>query len=348
LRCFAVAAPGLEAVCAAELGAATTAGGAEFEADLERLYHANLWSRTATRILVRLGTIEARDFARLRRRAAELPWERFAGGRLDFAVTARRSRLYHGTAIAERLEGAVADRLGRAPAGEPPQRVVVRGEDDRFTLSLDSSGELLHRRGWRTEAGDAPLRETLAAGVLLLAGWRPDEALVDPTCGSGTFVIEAALAATGRAPGAGRAFAFQRWPGYDAALFARLVAEVRPHPAAAPIVGSDADASIVEVARRNAERAGVADAVELVAGPVAEARLPDGPPGLVVANPPYGRRLGAGAGLRDLYRAIARLARGWRLAILTGDARLLAACGRPRATHRLTNGGLPVTLATYG
>jgi putative N6-adenine-specific DNA methylase len=224
--------------------------------------------------------------------------------------------------------------------------MIVRGEDDRFTVSADSSGELLHRRGWRTEAGEAPLRETLAAGVLLLASWRPAEPLVDPTCGSGTFLVEAALAATGRAPGAGRSFAFQRWPGHDAELLDRLVAGIRPHPAPAAIRGSDADAAVVEVARRNAERAGVAGAVTIEHAPVHAARLPDGPTGLVVANPPYGHRLDA---TRALYRDLGRLARQnrWRLAVLTADARLLAACGRPRATHRLRNGGLPVTLGIF-
>jgi putative N6-adenine-specific DNA methylase len=358
VRCFAVAAPGLEGVLAAELGAlpATSAhtvlpGGVEFDAEAEGLARANLWLRTATRVVVRLGELEARDFAKLRRRAAALPWERFfaPGQRPEMAITVRRCRLYHTGAIAERLEGAIADRLGAPLGGEPLGRVVVRGEDDRFALSVDASGELLHRRGWRTEAGEAPLRETLAAAILALAGWQPGEPLVDPTCGSGTLVIEAATRAVGRAPGLARGCAFERWPGHDPALLARLRAEaeaaVLEAPAAGALRGNDADEAMVALAQRNAERAGVASVTAFTVGPAERLAL-DGPPGLVVANPPYGHRLEAELGLFRALGARARAA-GWRLAVLAGDVQHLRAAGKPRATFRLQNGGLPVQLGVY-
>ena len=357
MRLFAVAAPGLEGVLGAEVRAlpavadvADVPGGVELTAGLEGLYRANLWLRTATRVVVRLGTVEARDFARLRKRAAALPWEDFVapGTRVEPAVTVRRCRLYHTGAIAERIAGAVSDRLGRDPGGERPLRVTVRGEDDHFELSVDGSGELLHRRGWRTEAGAAPLRETLAAGVLLLAGWHGDEPLLDPTCGAGTFVVEAAALATGRAPGVGRSFAFELFPGHDAALLERLRAEAVAgvHAPAAAIAGSDADPTVIELARRNAERAGVAAAVTLSVAAL-ESLRPAGPAGLVVANPPYGHRLEAGVAL---YRALGRLARagGHRLALVASDEKLLRAAGRPRALLPLVNGGLRVSLALYG
>jgi len=324
-------------------------GGVAWEAGIEGLYRANLWLRTATRVLVRLGEIEARDFARLRRRAAALPWERFvaAGTPIEAVVTARHCRLYHTGAIAERIAGAVADHLGAPAEGVEPVRIIVRGEDDRFQISVDSSGELLHRRGWRTEAGDAPLRETLAAGLLLLAGYTGGEPLCDPTCGAGTLVLEAAALATRRAPGVGRSFAFERFPGHDGALLERLRAEARAGVRAAPaaIRGSDADAEVIAVARRNAERAGLGDAVELTVADATTLRLP-GPPGLIVANPPYGHRLGA---TKDLYRVLGRLARsgGHRLAILSGDQNLLRAAGRIHAVISLMNGGLRVALALY-
>jgi putative N6-adenine-specific DNA methylase len=227
-------------------------------------------------------------------------------------------------------------------------RVHARVEDDVVTLSVDSSGELLHRRGYRTDVGEAPLRETLAAGVLALAGWRPDEPLVDPTCGSGTFVIEAALAATGRLPGARRAFACERWPVVDPAAVARLRAAERPRPAPAHLGGSDVDSRAIAAATANAARAGVAGEVRLAVTPVAGAVLPPGPRGLVVANPPYGRRLAPRA-LADIYRAVGALARrgGWRLAILGPDAALAEAAGRPSRRLRLTNGGVPVGLFLF-
>ena len=358
MRLFVVAAPGLEGVLGAEVRAlagvsdvADVPGGVEMTAGREGLARANLWLRTATRVVVRLGAVEAHDFARLRKRAAALPWEELVapGARVEPAVTVRRCRLYHTGAIAERIVGAASDRLGAdAGAVEHAVRVTVRGEDDRFVLSVDSSGELLHRRGWRTEAGAAPLRETLAAGVLLLAGYDGAEPLLDPTCGAGTFVVEAAAIATGRAPGLGRSFAFERFPGHDAALLERLRAEAAAavRAPAAPIAGSDADAAVLEFARRNAERAGVAGAVTLTVAAV-ETLRPAGPPGLVVANPPYGHRLDAAVAL---YRTLGRFARagGHRLALLASDEKLLRAAGRPRAIFPLVNGGLRASLALYG
>jgi putative N6-adenine-specific DNA methylase len=352
-RAFAVAAPGLEAVVADELAGIAgahdvtpLAGGVEFEATDEALYRSNLWLRTVTRVLVRLGTIEARDFATLRKRAGLLPWERYvrAGDGIEPAVTVRHCRLYHSGAVAERIALAAADRVG---GGDNLTKVVVRGEDDRFTISIDSSGELLHRRGWRTEAGEAPLRETLAAALLLLAGYRADQPIWDPTCGAGTLVVEAAAMATRRAPGAERGFAFERFPGHDAALLERLRAEARAGviAAAAPICGSDADPTVVEVARRNAERAGVAASVGFGVAVAEEARF-EGPTGLVIANPPYGRRL---RGASELYRALGRAARrdGHRLALLSADPNLLRAAGRTHAVISLMNGGMRVWLALY-
>ena len=357
MRAFAVAAPGLEGVVAGELAAipgatevAPVVGGVELETGAPGLYRANLWLRTATRILVRLGTIEARDFATLRRRAAELPWERYLerGAGIEPAVTARHCRLYHSGAVAERIGLAAADRVGPAGAsGDPRAKVVVRGEDDRFTISIDSSGELLHRRGWRTEAGEAPLRETLAAALLVLSGYRADEPLWDPTCGAGTLVVEAAAMATRRAPGIGRPFAFERFPGHDAALLARLRAEAIAGvvPPAAPIEGSDADAAVIEAAHRNAERAGLAGAVSFRVAAAEEARF-GSRAGLVIANPPYGRRLRTAS---DLYRALGRAARrdGQRLALLSADPNLLRAAGRTHAVISLMNGGMRVFLALY-
>lgn len=351
MKLFAVAAPGLEPVVADEvralgLDAVSVVGGAECEGDARALWRLNLHLRAATRVLVRVAQGKARDFAKLVKLAASAPWERFVGApvALEIAATAHRSRLYHTGGIAERVRAGVAERIGAgATAGERPLRVVVRGEDDVFTLSVDSSGELLHRRGYRADAVEAPLRETLAAGVLALAGWREDEPLVDPTCGSGTFVIEAALRATGRPPGAGRTFAFEEWPGFDKAQYARVRDDTHPRAAAAPLLGFDRDPAAIQAAGENAARAGVARDTSFRAVEAAGAQLPDGPPGLVITNPPYGRRLAAAG---PLYRRLGGLARsrGWRLALLCPDPRLAALAGAFPRRIPLRNGGLAVWL----
>jgi putative N6-adenine-specific DNA methylase len=318
------------------LTGARVEGGVELEGDLAVVARLNRELRAATRVLVRAGEVRARDFEALRRGAGQLDWRRFARGgvRASVTATAHKSRLYHTGGIAERVEQAVIAALG---AGEEPLDLIVRGERDVFTISVDSSGELLHKRGYRLEDAGAPLRETLAAGMLALAGWKPDEPLVDPMCGSGTIVIEAALTRLPR-----RGYAFERWPGAEnlSTTDDKFVTGQRQ------ISGFDVDPGTIALARRNAERAGVN--VSLEVADVRALKL-DGPPGLILTNPPYGQRLRP-AELRPIYEALGRLARssGWRLALLTTDERLARASGTPRGAHRLVNGGLRVTLYTFG
>jgi TlyA family rRNA methyltransferase/putative hemolysin len=362
---FAVAAPGIEPVLAKEVAALEEArevrvvpGGVEFQGPLAVCLRANLWLRTATRVLVRVGTVEAREFARLRRRASTLPWTRFLDGRtpIELHVSQARSRLYHTGAVAENLTQAIADRVGvgEAGAGEP-LGVFARGQEDVWTLSVDSSGELLHRRGWREEGAQAPLRETLACAILGLCEWDPATPLYDPMCGAGTFPVEACALAMRVAPGLERRFAFERWPGFDAALWARLREEARARSLAsppAPIVGADHAARAIESARRNAERAGLAAHVTLARAELGDARPPDGQRGLVVCNPPYGRRVGDPRALRTLYGALGRLLRerfsGWRAGVLSADPRLDSAFGlRSSSVTPLQNGGLRVRLLRF-
>jgi putative N6-adenine-specific DNA methylase len=234
--------------------------------------------------------------------------------------------------------------------------VLVRGEDDGWTLSVDSSGELLHRRGWRQEAGRAPLRETLAAGVLALAGYDPEQPLVDAMCGSGTFALEAAALACRRAPGLGRSFAFEAWPAKDVSLLwerarSDATAAARAQPPA-PILGWDRDGAVLARAARNAERAGLTAAVTFERRDLGQWRPPEGlPPGLLVINPPYGRRLSTPGAARALLRPMGLALRahfpGWRAAILLADARWapLLGVGTTAALYRLRNGGLRVHLA---
>jgi putative N6-adenine-specific DNA methylase len=379
--CFAIAAPGLEPLVAAELEAlgvhgTIEAGGVAWSGPLESVARANLWLRTASRVVVRVGDFRARTFWELERHARRLPWEQFvaAGAHVRFRVTSRKSRLYHSEAVAERLAdatvartGAVAPRDRRAADargtldddagyeddGAEEQLFVVRLVRDHCTVSADASGALLHRRGYRRAVAKAPVRETIAAAMLLASKWPATVPLVDPMCGSGTIPIEAALLARGIAPGLGRPFAFHRWPGFDAAAWARLVEEARLRAlpkAPAAIRGSDRDAGAIEAARANAERAGVSGDVELDVRPLSAIDPPRGP-GWLVTNPPYGVRVGERGTVRDLYAALGTVLRarcpGWTVALLSPDQALEREVGVDVLERlRTVNGGIPVRLVT--
>jgi putative N6-adenine-specific DNA methylase len=371
LDLFAVTQPGLEDICVAELAELGLAGepvpgGVGFTGELAALALANLRLGVATRVLVRVGEFRAAGFPELHAQAARLAWERWlpadAPPRLTCRVTSHKSRLYHTVGIAERVARGLGERLGLAaelvPAGDddgdeleatPPLQVHVRLERDRCTVSVDSSGEPLHRRGYRLALARAPLRPTLAAAMLRICGWRPGEPLLDPMCGSGTIVLEAARRACGRAPGGDRGFAFTRWPGFaGAAALAQARHDLPPETASpAPLVGSDRDAGAIEAARANAQRAGVAAAVELAVRPLSACAPPPGP-GLVICNPPYGVRVGERGKLRDLYAQLGHVLRdrcpGFRVALLCGDD-LWRRCELPlKVVRTLRNGGLPVQL----
>lgn len=363
LDIFAVTAPGLEEVCAAELVQLGLAdprpipGGVAFAGGLRELYLANLWLRSASRVLVRLGEVAARDFPELHRKAVRLPWGSFVrpGTPLEVRASSRSSRLNHTGRIAETLAEACAHALGTtvppALAAGERQLMVARFEQDRCLLSLDSSGELLHRRGYRSAGGEAPMRETLAAGLLLLLGWDGREVLADPLCGSGTIAIEAALLGRRLAPGRLRQFAFMSWPGYRAGLWQVLLAEAaRQGSEHAPlqIRASDHAAAAVSLTQENASRAGVA--ADLACRVAALSGLPPSPgPGLLLTNPPYGARLGAGSDPKDFYRTFGAECRrafpGWRIAFLAPELQLARATGLPlRQVAALSNGGIPVGL----
>lgn len=361
---------GLEALVAAELrtlgvepaDAGGEPGGVAFIAAPDALYRANLHLRTATRVLVRLGDFRARALGELERRAKELPWESFIppGHAVKLRVTCKKSRLYHSGAVAARVANAIAARSAAEAAvatgdddeSEDAQLVVVRLHHDECTMSIDSSGALLHRRGYRLATAKAPLRETLAAAILLASEWDTRAPLLDPMCGAGTIAIEGALLARGMAPGLGRGFAFMQWPGFDNALWERLLAEARAlilPRAAAPIQASDRDAGAVEVAMANAERAGVAGDIEITRRALSAIEPPVGP-GWLVTNPPYGARVGEHDRLRNLYSQLGNVARarcpGWTIALLSADARLESRLGIRLATALKTrNGGIAVRAA---
>lgn len=363
---FAVTAPGLSRITAGEMAGVGLAvdevgpAGVTFKGGLREVYTANLELRTASRVLVRLARFNARTFAELERRSGKIAWSRFVapGRKFEVRVTSRKSRLYHSEAVAERVARVIRDSTGAEDAagkvpegreGETAQLVVVRLERDECTVNVDSSGALLHMRGYRRATAKAPMRETIAAAMLLACEWRAGEPLFDPFCGSGTIPIEGAMLARRIPPGLDRAFAFQQWPCVEAGLWARMkreaYAEIRD-PASGPIIGTDRDEGAIRAASENARRAGVAGDIELMASPVSEARV-DAAPGWVVTNPPYGVRVGTSRELRNLYARFGTVLRerfaGWRLAFLSADHALEAQLRMELETlFRTTNGGIPV------
>jgi putative N6-adenine-specific DNA methylase len=361
---FAVVAPGGETAAARELaalpgvaGIETSAGGVAFEGDLDAGLRANLWLRCATRVLLRMGGFRARDWNAMRRGSSRLAWQTRLppDARVAIQVSQRGCRLFHTGGIAERVGAGLRDACGGEIAlvrsADATQTVHVRGERDRWTLSLDASGERLDRRGWRLERGAAAVRETLAALVVALCEWDPELAFVDGFCGSGTFAIEAAQIALRIAPGSGRSFACERWLRIDAARAAEVRRETEALRRAAPrseIVAADRSARPLAIARRNALRAGVSTAIRFE-GCAFSQLAPPAPHGLLVLDPPYGQRLGDRASARSGYAGLAGalLPRwsGWRVGVLAADPGALAGFpGRRFAHHQLPHGGLRVHL----
>lgn len=370
---FASTAPGLESIAAGELKSLGVRGrqeigGVAFAGDLNRLYQANLWLRTASRVVARLGHFHASTFYELERRAKKLPWEKFlpASGPVTLRVTCRKSRLYHSDAVAERVLSAISESASRAiqatsgdsddeaeDTGEAGQLFIVRIIHDEVEISADSSGELLHRRGYRQEVAKAPLRETLAAAMVLASGWRSGEPLLDPMCGSGTIPVEAAMLARGIAPGAQRKFQFMNWPTFDEGRWNTILDNARSSAthSSEKISASDRDAGAIGAARRNAERAGVADTIQFSEKAISDstADLDDVEKGVgwVLTNPPYGIRIGEGEDLRNLYARLGaelKTKPGWRVGVLTSDIGLI---GQTRLTmvsrFDTRNGGIPVS-----
>jgi len=377
---FAVTAPGLESIALGELKrlglkGKEEIGGVAFRGEAEAVFTSNLWLRSASRIVKRIARFHASTFHELERRAKQVAWAEFvnASSAVRVRVTCRKSRLYHSDAVAERILGVIAKVAGGAGGLERDERpadaddeihddaipesnaqlFIVRIVDDECEISADTSGELLHRRGYRQEVGKAPLRETLAAAMLLASGWRPAETLIDPLCGSGTIPIEAALLARGVAPGIRRKFAFMNWPTFDHGLWKRAhaIAETAAE-AKSPgleIKAADRDGGAIESARRNAERAGVGGDILFSTAPLSETLeqlSAASRPGWVLTNPPYGVRVGDPEGLRNLYATLGskvKSASGWRVGMLTSDTALARQIGVPmRARFSTTNGGIPV------
>jgi len=366
---FASCPRGLEALLGEELGALgadapeAVPGGVAFTGSWETCYRANLWSRLASRILWRVGDFDYVSEADLYEGVRAQDWpSHFAVERtLRVNVTAQKSPLKSLEFATLRIKDAVCDgfrdALGRRPdvdRAQPDVRVHAFLDARRAVLYLDTSGEALFKRGWRSTAGEAPLRENLAAGIIRLTGWRPEAPLLDPMCGSGTLLVEAAAMARGRAPGLKRAFGFEKLAGFDDGLWKRLRAEAA-QPAARgvqPVLyGSDRDARALDAARRNLAAAGVERWVQLEQCDVLERRAPAGS-GILVANPPYGERVGSVEALERFYPQLGDTLKknfaGWRCHLFTADLRLAKLIRlRPARRVPLYNGALECRLYEF-
>ncbi|WP_299367166.1 class I SAM-dependent RNA methyltransferase [uncultured Tateyamaria sp.] len=359
LTLFAITLPGLEQTLAEEArghGFNVTdvaPGGVTMAGDWPEVWRANLELHCATRVLVRLGSFMAFHLAQLDKRARKFPW----GDVLDPSVpvrvdvaTSRKSKIYHAGAATSRIETALTEAAGMQVARDAPVILKIRIEDNRVTISADTSGEPLHKRGHKEAVGKAPLRETLAAAFLLQCGFDGTQPVFDPMCGSGTFVLEAAEMAAGLQAGRARRFAFEQFAGVSAEGVAQMRTDARRRTPNVRFTGSDRDQGVIAMAQANAARAGVSDLVQFGTGNAGDASPPDGPPGIVMINPPYGARIGDKKALYPVYGRLGQVLTerfaGWRVGIVTSEPALAKTTGLPFLPDgpAIAHGGLRVRL----
>ena len=341
-------------------------GGVLFSGDWETCYRVNYWSRIASRVLWRVAEFDCRNEHDLYDAVKKLDWPRFFAVErtLRVNVTAQKSPLKSLEFATLRIKDAVCDRfrdrLGRRPSVErtqPDVRVHAFLEEARGTLYLDTSGEPLFKRGWRKGAADAPLRENLAAGIVMLSGWRPELPLLDPMCGGGTLLVEAGAMARGRPPGAKRSFGFEKLNAFQAALWEKVRhpsnkdADQDAEQSEPRLFGSDTDPKALNAARRNLAEAGVERWVTLQRADVLDISAP-APSGVLIANPPYGERMGDIDELAGFYPklgdALKRHFAGWECYLFTADMRLPKLIRlQPAARTPLWNGALECRLYKF-
>jgi putative N6-adenine-specific DNA methylase len=370
-RYFATCARGLEPILADELTRLRALdvrpgrGGVAFAGDRPLLYRANLWLRTAIRVLVPILDAPAASSDELYEAVRSLEWSRYLTPDHTLAVDAnvRDSAITHSQYSARRVKDAICDqfreRTGRRPSVDTHRPMIglnLHVYRNTATLSLDSSGDSLHKRGYRPVQTIAPLNEALAAALVLRSGWSGNTSFVDPLCGSGTLPIEAAWIALNRPPGLTRKhFGFMGWMDFDVAEWTAIRDEARQHVSkspAHPIIGADQRRDVIEMSRANARAAGIGNLAQFEVTALQNFRPPAGPPGTLICNPPYGERIGDEQELVGLYRKLGEVIRkrlaGWNMWVFTGNERLADEIGLRRTEEvALFNGKIPCRFIHY-
>ncbi|WP_246274438.1 THUMP domain-containing class I SAM-dependent RNA methyltransferase [Hyphomicrobium sulfonivorans] len=359
---FLVATPGLEGPLCAEARACgfkakTVPGGVEMKGGWPDVWRANLELRGAGKVYARIDSFHVKNLGQLERRAKTVPWRQVLRKAMPFRVeaTCKSSKVYHSGAAEERIAQAITEQVDVVPDENADVCIKVRIENNICTVAVDTSGELLHKRGHKQAVAKAPMRETMASLFLRQCGFDGTQTVLDPMCGSGTFVIEAAETASALMPGRARRFAFEKLKGFDDVAW-RAMREA--HVASKPAVrfyGSDIDAGAIRMSRENAERAGVADITSFQEMDVADITPPEGAaPGIVIINPPYGDRIGNRANLKLLYRtmgdALLKRFSGWRVGLVTNEEQLAQATGLPFSltAEPVLHGGMRIVLYRTG
>jgi putative N6-adenine-specific DNA methylase len=355
---FLITAPGLEEALCGELcdrgfvDPVPEVGGVTIKGGWPDVWRANLDVRGASRILVRIGSFRVVHLSQLDKLARRFDWSAVLRSDVPVRVeaTCKRSKIYHAGAVKQRIETAILEELGAPVSTDAGVCVRARINDNVCMLSIDTSGELLHKRGHKEAVSKAPLRETMASLFLRQCGYDGSQTVLDPMCGSGTFVIEAAEIAAGLAAGRSRHFAFEQLAGFDSAAWQTMRRSSSTAGSDLRFYGSDRDAGAVRMSTANAARAGVEAVTHFEQQTVKNIQAPDGPPGLVMVNPPYGGRIGNKAQLHTLYRTLGLTLRkrftGWRVGLVTTDLQLAQATGLPfgPAGPFVDHGGLKIRL----
>lgn len=359
---------GLEAVVKREVRALgfedirVSPGKVEFSARPEDIPRANLWLRCADRVLLKMGEFKAVTFDELFEGTKALPWEDWITEDGKFTVTGKavKSTLGSIRACQSIVKKAVVERLKEHYAAEwfqetgPEFTIQVSMLNDVATLTIDTSGSGLNRRGYRKQAGEAPLKETLTAGLVLLSFWEKDRLLIDPMCGSGTILIEAALIGRNIAPGLNREFASEKWPAVPAESWEearRAAKEAIRRDQPLQIYGYDIDAASITASKANAKAAGVGDAIAFEQKDIRDLWI-DAQYGVMISNPPYGIKIGEFQEMNQIYIALHKMLRkktGWSLYVLTADKKFpdYFKRAKPDRVRKLYNGAIEVNYYQY-